>query len=357
MKRRDFLKGIAAASTGIAISSGIGPMLPKVQAAAKADFGEVKSVKVYCVSETSWFDNATLGKDIKDAGGINTNQYDVSYTKDNLGGYAALIEVEALDGKKTTYLLDSGWNTEWVDYVFAKDGIDTMLKNKDINTIFISHDHIDHYFGIESTLKHQPDITMYFPGTAMKKSFELLKGADFSKTPGCPEELSAPYWQANRHRDEQALQSAGRPGACVLRCPGHLASRGENTLYAKVKGKGYITITGCCHPGILTLINYARRNFKDGDKNYGLYGGLHISVFENWDPKFDDLIAGMKNYNLSMIGCNHCTGWIWAEKALAAGLPIIKGTDKNKSYSKVGTLAKANTSNLYIGNGDSVIFG
>ena len=357
MKRRDFLKGVAATSTGIAISSGIGTMLPKAHAAGKEDFGEVKSVKVHCISETSWFDNATLGKDIKEAGGINTNQYDVSYTKDNLGGYAALIEVEALDGKKTKYLLDSGWNTEWMDYVFAKDGIDKMLKSKEINTIFISHDHIDHYFGIESTLKHQPDITMYFPSTAMKKSFELLKGADFSKTPGCPKN-SVPHTGKLIVTETNKLYKVQDGFAAVFfDAPATLQCRGENALYAKVKGKGYITITGCCHPGILTLINHARRNFKDGDKNYGLYGGLHISVFENWDPKFDDLIAGMKNYNLSMIACHHCTGWIWAEKALAAGLPIVKGTDKNKSYSKVGTLAKAATSNLYIGNGDSVIFG
>ena len=50
MKRRDFLKGIAATSTGIAISSGMGPMLSSAHAAGKEDFGEVKSVKVHCIS-------------------------------------------------------------------------------------------------------------------------------------------------------------------------------------------------------------------------------------------------------------------------------------------------------------------
>ena len=187
MDRRNFLKRLAATGTGIALSGTVGT-LSKAHAAkgGKEDFGQIKSLKVHCISETSWFDNATLGKDIKAAGGINTNQYDVAYTEDNLGGYAALVEVEALDGSKKNYLLDTGWSNDWVDYVFAKDGIDKMLQSKEIDTLFISHDHIDHYFGIESTLKHQPDIKIYFPSTSMKKSFELLKGADFSATPGCP---------------------------------------------------------------------------------------------------------------------------------------------------------------------------
>ncbi|MBR9980595.1 MAG: MBL fold metallo-hydrolase [Desulfatitalea sp.] len=359
MKRRDFLKGVAATSAGVAVAAGVGS-LPKQAFAKKKgekeDFGEIKSLKVKCISETSWFDNATLGADIKAAGGINSNQYDVAYNTDNLGGYAALVEVEALDGKKTKYLLDTGWSNDWIDYVFEKDGIDSMLKTKEIDTLIISHDHIDHYFGLESTLKHQPDIRIFFPGTSMPKSFELLKGADFSATPGCPK-------NATPHTGELVVTKTDtlyklQDGAAIVffDAPATLQVRGENVMYFKIKDKGYVTVTGCCHPGILTLINHGRRNFKDGEKMYGCYGGLHISPFENWDPKMDDIITGLKQYKMEKIACNHCTGWIWAEKAANAGLPIVMGTDSNLSYKKVGTLARAKTSNVYIGNGDSVTF-
>ncbi|MFH2129103.1 MAG: MBL fold metallo-hydrolase [bacterium] len=356
MKRRGFLKGLAATGAGAALVSGVGT-LPKAYARRKEeDFGEVKSLKVHCVSETSWFDNPTLGKDIKAAGGINTNQYDVAYNEENLGGYAAVVEVEALDGKKTKYLLDTGWSNEWMDYVFEKDGVDKMLKNKEIDTMIISHDHIDHYFGLESTLKHQPDIKIYFPSTAMKKSFELLKGADFSATPGCPKN-SVPHTGELVVTKPDTLYKLQDGAAIVFfDAPATLQVRGENVMYFKVKDKGYVTVTGCCHPGIMTLINYARRNFKDGKNNYGCYGGLHISPFENWDPKMDDLIKGVKAMNMKKIGCNHCTGWIWAEKAANAGLPIVKGTNKNLAYKKTGTLAGAKTSNVYLGNGDEIIF-
>jgi 7,8-dihydropterin-6-yl-methyl-4-(beta-D-ribofuranosyl)aminobenzene 5'-phosphate synthase len=132
-----------------------------------------------------------------------------------------------------------------------------------------------------------------------------------------------------------------------------LRVRGENVLYFKVKDKGVVTVTGCCHPGILTLNAWARRNIE-GYKPYGCYGGLHISVFENWDPKFDDIIKGVKAFKLKKIGCNHCTGWIWAERAREAGVAIVKGTDKFREYKKISTVAKK--SNVFLTNGDSITF-
>ena len=132
-----------------------------------------------------------------------------------------------------------------------------------------------------------------------------------------------------------------------------LRVRGENVLYFNVKDKGIVTVTGCCHPGILSLFSYARKNFK-GYQPYGCYGGLHITLFETWDPKFDDIIKGVKAFKIQKLGCNHCTGWIWAEKATAAGVPVVKGTDKYKTYKRQSTVATA--SNAFLTNGDHVIF-
>ena len=357
MERRSFLKGLTAISAGLAFSNSIGPLAKNAQAKnTQEDFGEVKSIKIECISETGWFDNSILGKDVKAGGGINASQYEIAYNEENLGGYAALIDVEALDGKRTRYLLDSGWSNDWMDYVFGKSGVDKMLQDREIETMVISHDHNDHYFGIESTLKHQPDIKIYFPSTAMGKSIELLHGADFSQNSGCPK-------NAHPHTGELILTRPDtryklQDGGCLVffDIPITLGVRGENVLFFKIKDKGYVIVTGCGHPGIMNLLNYANRNFKGGRQIYGCYGGLHIAPFENWTPKMDDVIAGIQGYKMEKIACNHCTGRIWAKKAIQAGLPIVKGTDKFRSCKKVGKLAKASTSNLYTSNGDTVVF-
>ena len=62
----------------------------------------------------------------------------------------------------------------------------------------------------------------------------------------------------------------------------------------------------------------------------------------------------MKAFQLKKVAANHCTGWLWAEKAAANGIPIVKGTDLFKSYKRQSLVARA--SNVYLTNGDTVTF-
>ncbi|MFA6756471.1 MAG: MBL fold metallo-hydrolase, partial [Sulfurospirillaceae bacterium] len=189
--RRDFLKG-AVTGLGFGTLATMGmfsysPMrsifLPQTPR-EMSDFGAVKSVKVTNISETSWFDNATLMGDMKGAGGLLVNQYlynwppfgdgtglakgsyergiakikhllpnrleeawdivkENSVNPQNAGGFAALVEIEHLDGQKKKYLLDSGWSYEWMDEAFKREGIDKMLQNGEIEALIISHEHFD----------------------------------------------------------------------------------------------------------------------------------------------------------------------------------------------------------------------
>ena len=54
---------------------------------------------------------------------------------------------------------------------------------------------------------------------------------------------------------------------------------------------------------------------------------------------------------------NHCTGWIWAQKASAEGLPIVKGTDKYKEYKRLPKVGEGAKENVYLRNGDVIVFG
>ncbi|MBZ0154852.1 MAG: MBL fold metallo-hydrolase [Alphaproteobacteria bacterium] len=348
MERRTFLKMAGVGLTTLAAGNAV----PGVSHAAKEDIGEIRSLKVTVLSETSWFNNDIFKKNMMDGGGAMGNQYDTAWDRDNSGGYSALLEIEQLDGKKKKILMDTGWNNDWMDYVYKMHGIDQMLRKKEIDTMVLSHWHLDHFWGIESTLKHNPNITLYAPSTHYPEDIKLLKGGSFEKA-GCKN--SVPHkGQLVECTPDKVVKLM--PGAAVkmFDVPIILRVRGESVLYFHIKDKGIVTVTGCCHPGILTLYSFARNNFAKGDEVYGSYGGLHISLFETWDPKYDDIIKGLKTFKPGKFACNHCTGWIFAEKAAAAGLPVVKGTDKYKSYKKYSTVAKA--TNVYLTNGDTVTF-
>lgn len=366
MKRRTFLKSLAA--SGLAASMAGGVMLPgKAEAAKKVDLGEIKDLRIDVLTETSWFDNDVFKKNIMDYGGAMTNQYTIPWEWDNAGGYSALITVTTLEGNERKFLLDTGWNNEWMDYIYEeKSNVGEMLKKGDIEFMVLSHWHLDHYWGIESSLKHKQDITFYVPKTYYPEDMALLKDKAHHKAKNkdtgemvhiCKNDVPHTGKLVMCDPDGENKEGIYRlmPGVAIRNfdVPILLRVRGENVLYFNVKDKGIVTVTGCCHPGILSLFSYARKNFKDYQP-YGCYGGLHISLFESWEPKFDDIIKGVKAFQIQKLGCNHCTGWIWAEKAAASGVPVVKGTDKYKDYKKYSTVAK--TSNVFLTNGDYVTF-
>lgn len=368
MQRRSFLKSIAASGLAASVAGSANFMLPrKAHAAKKVDIGEVQSVRVDVLTETSWFDNDLFKKDIMDYGGAMTNQYTVPWVWDNAGGYSALITVTTLEGNERKFLLDTGWNNEWMDYIYQeKSDVANMLKKGEIEFMVLSHWHLDHYWGIESSLKHKDDIKFYVPKTYYPEDMALLKDKAQLKAKDkntgemmhiCKNDV--PFKGELVLCDPEGEGGQGvykvMPGVAIrmFDVPILLRVRGENVLYFNVKDKGVVTVTGCCHPGILSLFSYARNSFE-GYQPYGCYGGLHISLFETWEPKFDDIIKGVKAFQIQKLGCNHCTGWVWAERAAEAGIPVVKGTDTYKSYKRTSTVAK--DTNVFLTNGDSIVF-
>lgn len=380
-KRRDFLKGaLTGLGLGTFATMGIfsySPMreffLPQMVRKMK-DFGACKSIKITNISETSWFDNATLMGDIKGAGGLLVNQYlfnwppfgdgtglakgsyekgiakikhllpnkleeawkiaeENSVNPQNAGGFSALIEIERLDGVKKKYLLDTGWSYAWMDESFKREGIDKMLANGEIEALIISHEHWDHFWGLPVTMKYAPNIKIIVPEGFYPEGFQYIKDSG--------------------HKGELVVNKTGindiEPGLCSIVFDVPIINRvfGEQSIFANVQGKGLVSISGCCHQGIIQFISMAKKELKyDNDQMYGIYGGLHISPFDDWDPKYDDLVIGLAKWDFKAIGCNHCTGLLTARKFVAAGYPVVQGTAQHRSKSKV-----------YLGNGDTMVFG
>jgi len=300
------------------------------------DIGLARRLKIRCISENGWFDNQTLLGDIKAAGGGDVSQYDLAWPPwgelhaDNAAGFSALLELEAVDGTLRRILFDTGWGPAWMDRRFAEEGIDRLLRQGAIDCLVISHEHFDHFWGIGSTLKHCPAITIYIP-----EGFHA-EGLNFIRQQG--------------HTGELITIPPGQPQVLFPGCA--LASfpidtllqvHGEIVLYFRLADKGLGMVTGCGHAGALDLLDYGQRTFGDGDKIYAVYGGLHISPFEEWDENRERFIQKLTGYNIQHLGCNHCTGVVAAEKMHAAGLPLERGSARLGSKT-----------DLFLGNGDTL---
>lgn len=381
MDRRKFISGLALGA-GIGTFGAMGAfsyspqrknLLPKVERGT-TDIGVCKSVRIVNISETSWFDNGVFMEDVTASGGLLVDQYTynwppfgngkgpgkgtyedgmktlrpylakgdthgaweairpMSQHPENAGGFSCLIEVEGMDGKITRYLLDCGWNYQWMDTCFKREGIDRMLKNGEIAAFVSSHEHMDHFWGFPVVAKYAPNIPVYHPATFYPPGKDYIKASGHT---GPVHELKKGL---HKLQDGVALYE--------FECPIIFKVYGECSFYCNVKDVGLVSITGCCHQGIILFADTAYKELAyENDQFYGLYGGLHISPFDDWDPKYDDLVIGLKKWDLKKVGCNHCTGLITAQKFVDAGYPVVKGTARFRSK----------TTN-YLGNGDTLSF-
>ena len=59
----------------------------------------------------------------------------------------------------------------------------------------------------------------------------------------------------------------------------------------------------------------------------------------------EKIVTDMATFNFQKIACNHCTGLPAVEKMVELGYPVVEGSGRFGSKSK-----------LYVGNGDEVLF-
>jgi 7,8-dihydropterin-6-yl-methyl-4-(beta-D-ribofuranosyl)aminobenzene 5'-phosphate synthase len=300
-------------------------------AMGKLAIGAAKSLTVKCLSEVSWHDNARMRLDVREAGGLSVDQFDVKWTPENAAGISALVSVTAGDGRPWKILMDVGWDLAYMDAVFRREGVDRLLADGKIDLVYVTHEHVDHFWGLPAVVKYRPDVKLMIPAGFSARSRELLA--------------------ASGHKGEVVEMPAGPhllfPGCATVTFdqPIFLKTHGEQVLYVNVEGKGIVTITGCCHPGVLGLLSYAKESFEGFSAFHGVYGGLHISPFEEWGPPQDELLDKLQSYGVRKFACNHCTGEIAVRKMRERGMPVLPGTARHGSRC-----------DLYPGNGDTVEF-
>jgi 7,8-dihydropterin-6-yl-methyl-4-(beta-D-ribofuranosyl)aminobenzene 5'-phosphate synthase len=181
-------------------------------------------------------------------------------------------------------LFDTGENGQWL--LKNMQAMDVDLEN--IESIVISHDHMDHTGGLWDVLGKRNSLKVYscpnfskefkeqvkVKGAELVESDRLTKISDNTFITG---EIQGAY--KGKYMPEQAI---------VLKT-----------------GNGLSIITGCAHPGVLKIVEKVKARFPD-DRIYLVLGGFHL---KNSDKRAIEIVAeSFKKIGVMKAGPTHCSG-------------------------------------------------
>ena len=189
-------------------------------------------------------------------------------------GFSCLIR-----GGDETVLFDTGGDGEVLLHNMRRLGIDP----RSIDRVFLSHAHADHTGGLGALLGANPGMAVNllasFP-SAFKREIERA-GASVSEVSG-PLDIG------------RGLLSTGELGTGPL----------EQSLVLRTD-LGAVLITGCAHPGIVSIVEKAVE-LLDGDPVRLVLGGFHLRDHE--EPSLRRIAARLQELGVRRFGPSHCSG-------------------------------------------------
>ena len=250
-------------------------------------------------------------------------------------GYSALVRVQA-GTRSATLLFDAGISTHGLMH-----NMDVLeVKPADLQSIILSHGHIDHTQGLVGMLKRvgqrrmpillHPDAflnrKLIFPDghesntPAPDRRLLEQEGVSFIEERGpsyLVEGLVLVTGQIHRSTDfEQGFPIHYAEIDGVWQADPLIHD--DQALVVHVRGKGLVVLTGCGHAGAINTLRYAQQ-LTGVETIHALMGGLHLTgrIFE---PIIPPTVAALKAIAPQLIMPGHCTGWK-ATHQLAHELP------------------------------------
>ena len=174
---------------------------------------------------------------------------------------------------KETLLFDTGGNSEILLFNMAK----MHIAPQSIDKVIISHVHADHAGGLKGFLEKNNNVTVFIPSSFPDSIRHMInsQGAKFVDVSG-PQKISDFTFSTG--------ELYGPPK--------------EQSLVINSK-KGLIVMTGCGHPGIISIVKRAKEMFPKG-KVYLTVGGFHHPPVE--------VVKGLRELGVEKVAPSHCTG-------------------------------------------------
>ena len=191
-------------------------------------------------------------------------------------GFSCLVET----GNRKI-MFDTGWDGNILLYNMERFGI----TKEDIDTIVISHDHWDHMGGLTHIL--HPNVKVYVPNSFSRQlKNEISQKADVAGTTRL-EKIGPDVYTTGEiigiYKDEPIS---------------------EQVLICKTD-KGLSVVTGCAHPGIVSIVDKAVNLFPNQILNT-LMGGFHLSKISK--KEVEEVFGKLNEYGFKNYGGTHCTG-------------------------------------------------
>jgi len=220
-------------------------------------------------------------------GGMKSERYTILNMKitvifDN-NSYKAELETAwgfscFIEGAEKTILFDTGNNP----FLLLRNMNRLKINPGAIDLIFLSHMHWDHTGGLHGILENNAAVTVFLLESFSKRYKDDIKkfGTKIVKA-GKPVRICKDVF------------STGELGKSIK----------EQSLIVHTN-RGSVVITGCAHPGILTIIKKAKDIIKD--EILLVIGGFHLGAESK--TKMEKIISNIRKLGVRYVGPCHCTG-------------------------------------------------
>jgi len=223
-----------------------GVFVPLESGSFQQENGEIQKVIV-----TSVFDNYQINPELQTGWGFGT----------------------VIQTPEEMVLFDTGGNAE----ILLSNMAALHIAPQSIDTVIISHVHSDHVGGLEGFLDKNSQVMVFIPASFPHAIRNMItsKGAQFVDVSGA-RKISEGIFSTGE------LYGPPKEQSLVIHTP-----------------KGLIVMTGCGHPGIVSIVKKAKALFPE-TKVYLAMGGFHHPPIE--------AVQGLRALGVEKVAPSHCTG-------------------------------------------------